>query len=100
MWLSTFIYCLVLLNVIALLKMKASLASSVLATAVVSISSIASGLNIIVSNDDGFGSANIREFYKALKAAGHNAWIVAPVVDMSGKGGTVCDCLSIGSNPA
>ncbi|KAI9851083.1 MAG: hypothetical protein M1838_004515 [Thelocarpon superellum] len=46
-------------------------------------------LNILVTNDDGFGSANIREFYKALNAAGHNAWIVAPVVDNSGKGGTV-----------
>ena len=45
-------------------------------------------LNIIVNNDDGFGSANIREFYRLLKAAGHNAWIVAPVSNQSGKGGT------------
>lgn len=32
----------------------------------------ASALNIIVTNDDGFGSANIREFYRLLNAAGHN----------------------------
>ncbi|MCJ1238662.1 hypothetical protein MMC14_006653 [Varicellaria rhodocarpa] len=44
-------------------------------------------LNIIVNNDDGFGSANIREFYRLLRAAGHDAWIVAPVVDNSGQGG-------------
>ena len=46
-------------------------------------------LNIIVNNDDGFGSANIREFYRLLRAAGHDAWIVAPVVDNSGQGGRV-----------
>lgn len=45
-------------------------------------------LNIIVTNDDGFGSANIREFYGLLKAAGHNAWIVAPTSNQSGRGGT------------
>lgn len=50
------------------------------------ITSIA--LNIIVNNDDGFGSANIRELYRLLNAAGHNAWIVAPVSNQSGKGGT------------
>lgn len=50
------------------------------------LSSIA--LNIIVNNDDGFGSANIRELYRLLNAAGHNAWIVAPVSNQSGKGGT------------
>ena len=66
-------------------------------------------LNIIVNNDDGFAAANIREFYRLLKAAGHNgtplsmsthvvpplicavsiAWIVAPVNDNSGQGGRV-----------
>lgn len=45
-------------------------------------------LNIIVNNDDGFGSANIRELYRLLNAAGHNAWIVAPVSNQSGRGGT------------
>lgn len=45
-------------------------------------------LNIIVNNDDGFGSANIRELYRLLNAAGHNAWIVAPVDNQSGEGGT------------
>ena len=35
-------------------------------------------LNIIVNNDDGFGSANIREFYRLLNAAGHNGEQQAP----------------------
>ena len=48
----------------------------------------AEALNIIVNNDDGFGSANIREFYRLLNAAGHDAWIVAPVDNVSGTGGT------------
>lgn len=30
------------------------------------------GLNILMNNDDGFGSANLREFYKVLKSKGHN----------------------------
>ena len=40
-------------------------------------------------NDDGFGTANIRELYKAMKAFGHNVYIVASVVNQSGKGRTV-----------
>ena len=54
-----------------------------------SLSPASQALNIIVNNDDGFGSANIREFYRLLRAAGHDAWIVAPVVDNSGQGGRV-----------
>ncbi|KAI9709866.1 MAG: hypothetical protein M1812_007574 [Candelaria pacifica] len=46
-------------------------------------------LNIILNNDDGFATVNIREFYKSLRAAGHNAWIVAPVQNQSGRGGTL-----------
>jgi hypothetical protein len=29
-------------------------------------------LNILVTNDDGFGASNIRELYRLLNAAGHN----------------------------
>lgn len=32
----------------------------------------AHSLNILMNNDDGFGSANLREFYKVLKSKGHN----------------------------
>ncbi|KAI0127308.1 survival protein sure-like phosphatase/nucleotidase [Xylariales sp. AK1849] len=45
------------------------------------------GLNILMNNDDGFGSANLREFYKVLKRRGHNVWIVAPATQQSGQGG-------------
>ena len=64
------------------------LSSSHCLTAAVSLLSTSSyALNIIVNNDDGFASANIREFYRLLNAAGHNAWIVAPVDNESGQGG-------------
>lgn len=45
------------------------------------------GLNILLNNDDGFGASNIREFYRLLVAAGHDVYMVAPVVDNSGQGG-------------
>lgn len=45
--------------------------SSILAAASLVLGS-ANGLNILMNNDDGFGSANLREFYKVLKSKGHN----------------------------
>lgn len=44
----------------------------VVATAVTLLVASSQALNIIVNNDDGFAAANIREFYRLLKAAGHN----------------------------
>ena len=55
--------------------------------AVLSLASLASALNILLNNDDGFGASNIREFYRLLVAAGHDVYMVAPVVDNSGQGG-------------
>ncbi len=49
----------------------------------------ASALKIVLNNDDTWASANIREFYKALKASGHDVMLVSPAVQQSGKGGTV-----------
>lgn len=72
------------------------------------LASSVNGLNILMTNDDGFGksdrslkpylihplaytfrpgSANSREFYRLLRAAGHDAWIVASATDQSGMGG-------------
>ncbi|MCJ1460725.1 hypothetical protein MMC28_011107 [Mycoblastus sanguinarius] len=62
--------------------------SRCIAAAVSLLPITSNALNIIVNNDDGFGSANIRELYRLLNAAGHNAWIVAPVENESGMGGT------------
>lgn len=45
--------------------------SSLLAAAGLMLGST-QGLNILMNNDDGFGSANLREFYKVLKSKGHN----------------------------
>lgn len=40
-----------------------------------------------MGNDDGFGSAQLREFYRLLKADGHDVLVVAPVDNQSGQGG-------------
>ncbi|KAK4225852.1 putative acid phosphatase [Podospora fimiseda] len=37
----------------------------------------AHGMNILITNNDGFGTANIRELYKQMKSLGHNCYIVA-----------------------
>jgi len=45
-------------------------------------------LNILLTNDDSWASANIRATFDALKADGHNVVLVGPAVQQSGKGGT------------
>ncbi|KAG4263832.1 hypothetical protein LB506_010890 [Fusarium annulatum] len=52
------------------------------------LSSGANALNILLGNDDGFGSGNLREMYRIFKEKGHNVWVVAPATKQSGKGGT------------
>lgn len=59
---------------------------SVAATALALSSSVAS-LNILLGNDDGFGSAQIRETYRLLKKAGHNVVMVSEADNESGQGG-------------
>jgi 5'-nucleotidase len=46
-----------------------------------------SALNILLGNDDGFGSAQLRELKGLLQAAGHKTIVVAPVDNESGQGG-------------
>ncbi|TQV92300.1 hypothetical protein V2A60_006987 [Cordyceps javanica] len=60
------------------------LVSSILSLA---LAGSAQALNILLNNDDGFASGNLREVYRLLKEAGHNAWIVAPATKQSGMGG-------------
>lgn len=50
-------------------------------------STAASNKTILLTNDDGWASTNIRATYKLLKAAGHEVIMVAPVVQRSGYGG-------------
>jgi 5'-nucleotidase len=45
--------------------------------------------NILISNDDGFETANIRALYEKLVAAGHSVIISAPTQNQSGQGGRV-----------
>ncbi|KAI0713286.1 5'/3'-nucleotidase sure [Earliella scabrosa] len=52
------------------------------------LGSCAAGLNILLTNDDSWASANIRATYTALKADGHDVLLVGPAVQQSGRGGT------------
>ena len=51
--------------------------TSLLAGTAVFLASSSSALNILMNNDDGFGSGNLRETYRLLKEEGHNgsSWI-------------------------
>ncbi len=46
--------------------------ASIFSAAVLGLASSSHGLNILLNNDDGFGSGNLRETYRLLKEAGHN----------------------------
>jgi 5'/3'-nucleotidase SurE len=49
--------------------------------------SIQAHLNIVLTNDDSFGSANIRALYNELVKQDHNVLIVGPADQQSGTGG-------------
>lgn len=49
------------------------------------IASQADALNIVLTNDDGYSTPNIRAMYKTLKAQGHDVIISAPLEDQSSK---------------
>ncbi|EXJ86076.1 hypothetical protein A1O1_06445 [Capronia coronata CBS 617.96] len=46
-----------------------------------------SAISILLGNDDGFAAAQVREFYRLLKADGHQVVLVAPADNESGQGG-------------
>lgn len=50
-----------------------------------SLSVSASALNVLITNDDGYQSANLRALYDALKTRGHDVMISAPAGEQSGK---------------
>lgn len=50
-------------------KMRVSL--STVLTAALGLASSSDALRILMGNDDGFGSGNLRELYKLLNEAGH-----------------------------
>jgi 5'-nucleotidase len=49
----------------------------------------AQALNILLTNDDGFETANIQALFNALQVAGHDVILVAPFVNQSGTSGSV-----------
>jgi 5'/3'-nucleotidase SurE len=55
----------------------------------VSLPASANGLNILLTNDDGFDAPGITILRGALLAAGHQVTVVAPAENQSGKGGSI-----------
>ncbi len=50
-----------------------------------SLSVSANALNVLITNDDGYHSANLRALYNALKTQGHDVIVSAPAGEQSGK---------------
>ncbi|EHY55841.1 hypothetical protein HRR83_006775 [Exophiala dermatitidis] len=65
--------------------MRFSILSATLAASCFFASS--SAISILLGNDDGFAAAQVREFYRLLKADGHDVVLVAPADNESGQGG-------------
>ena len=65
--------------------MRSTFAAAALAA--ISCAVPVTSLNILLGNDDGFGSAQIRETYRLLKKSGHDVVMVAPIDNESGMGG-------------
>lgn len=53
------------------------------------VAQTAAALNIVVTNDDGFETANIRALQARLREAGHDVLVAAPTQNNSGKGGAM-----------
>jgi len=69
--------------------MNRAMFAFILAAAAIATPAHAQALNILISNDDGFESANIRALFEKLVAAGHSVIISAPTQNQSGQGGRV-----------
>ena len=65
--------------------LKKNLAIAALASAALP----ASALNILITNDDGFGSYGISALQASLEAAGHTVYVSAPAQNQSGKSGSL-----------
>jgi 5'-nucleotidase len=71
-------------------RFKVILLSFIVATGTSVLSAPASaGLNILLSNDDGYGSYGITAMQASLEAAGHTVYVSAPAENQSGKSGAI-----------
>lgn len=69
--------------------MMTSMKKAAILLAAAGIAIPASALNILVSNDDGYGSYGITALQASLEAAGHSVYVVAPAENQSGKSGGI-----------
>ncbi|TYK66104.1 5'/3'-nucleotidase SurE [Colwellia echini] len=68
------------------MKIKTLLGSSLIGLC---LSQPASALNIVLTNDDGWDTHNIKTLFTQLKSGGHDVVMAAPCIGQSGKGGAV-----------
>lgn len=66
------------------------------AAVLASMASQVAALNIVLTNDDGFETANIQVLYSALLAAGHDVILSAPYSGQSGTSGLIAFLRPIG----
>lgn len=59
--------------------------------AVLALAQSALAAKVLIGNDDGFKTAGIIALYRAVKGAGHDALIAAPVMQQSGTDGSMKD---------
>ena len=71
------------------MRVKNLLPAALLAAGLAASSGSVLALNILVSNDDGFETANVRALKSRLQAAGHVVLVSAPTQNNSGRGGFV-----------
>ncbi|WP_101759715.1 5'/3'-nucleotidase SurE [Oceanicoccus sp. KOV_DT_Chl] len=60
-----------------------------LVAAVTAVALPVSALNILLTNDDGYGSYGITAMQSALESAGHTVYVSAPAENQSGKSGGI-----------
>ena len=71
-------------------RFKVLLLSFIVATGTSAVSAPANaGLNILLSNDDCYGSYGITAMQASLEAAGHTVYVSAPADNQSGKSGAI-----------
>ncbi len=76
--------------------MKLLLKSFVNCAVLLALVTPAAALNIVLTNDDGFETANIQALYRALRQAGHDVILSAPFSGQSGTSGRLSVLRPIG----
>jgi 5'/3'-nucleotidase SurE len=70
-------------------EIRTTLTIALAATIALAPATALAGMNILLTNDDGYGSHGITALQGALEAAGHTVYLSAPATNQSGKSGSL-----------